>query len=86
MSFAILFSAVAVYVIFIYASTKTNISQYTMNYYLEHFYTDTWAENAVTAIYLNYRMFDSVFETLMLLISAAAVISFSRRSDHEKGV
>lgn len=84
--YAVLFIVVTGYVLFLYLSTKTVLSQDVMEYYIENFYSDTWAENAVTAIYLNYRMFDSIFETLMLLISAAAVISFSRRGDHEKRV
>jgi multicomponent Na+:H+ antiporter subunit B len=44
---------------------------------------DTGAANAVTAIYLNYRMYDSIFETLILLVSVSAVIHFSWRKDYE---
>ncbi|WP_414151488.1 hypothetical protein ACIZ62_06215 [Acetobacterium carbinolicum] len=52
------------------------------DFYLEHFITDTHAQNAVAAIYLNYRVFDSIFETLILLVSVSAVITLSwRRTD-----
>ena len=51
--------------------------------YIANAEKDTGASNVVTAIYLNYRMFDSIFETLILLISATAVIDFSWRKDNE---
>ena len=43
----------------------------------------TGADNAVSAIYLNIRLWDTLFEALVLLVSAVAVISFSRSDDHE---
>ena len=45
-------------------------------YYLENFQSDTGARNAVAAIYLNYRMYDTVFEALMLFVSIIAMIHF----------
>ena len=48
------------------------------HYYIENFKTDTGADNAVTAIYLNYRLFDTFFETLLLLVSVIGIIYFSR--------
>ncbi|WP_303868517.1 hypothetical protein [Acetobacterium wieringae] len=51
-------------------------------FYLDHFNTDTHTQNAIAAIYLNYRVFDSIFETLILLVSVSAVVNLSwRRSD-----
>jgi multicomponent Na+:H+ antiporter subunit B len=38
---------------------------------------DTAAQNAVTAVYLNYRYWDTLFESLILLVSVLAVISLS---------
>jgi multicomponent Na+:H+ antiporter subunit B len=52
-------------------------------YYKNHYFADTSAQNAVTAIYLNYRVFDTLFEALMLLISVIGIIHFSR---HEGGM
>lgn len=47
-------------------------------YYIENFYKDTGASNSVTAIYLNYRLFDTFFETLLLLVSVIGIIYFSK--------
>ncbi|MBM7581877.1 putative MnhB-related membrane protein [Caldicoprobacter guelmensis] len=49
------------------------------DYYVRFFKQDTGAGNAVTAIYLNYRIFDTLFEALLLLVSVIAVIYFSWR-------
>lgn len=48
------------------------------DYYMTFFIKDTAAMNAVTGIYLNYRVFDTLFETLTLLISVIGIIYFSR--------
>jgi len=48
------------------------------NYFITHYIADTGALNAVTGIYLNYRVFDTLFETLVLLISVIGIIYFSR--------
>jgi multicomponent Na+:H+ antiporter subunit B len=53
-------------------------------FYNENFRLDTGATNAVTAIYLNYRVFDTFFETLMLILSVMAVIYLSWRNGDEK--
>lgn len=47
-------------------------------YYTENFMTETGSMNAVTAIYLDYRAFDTLFETLLLLVSVIGIIYFSR--------
>jgi len=51
--------------------------------YLTLFGNEIGGENAVTAIYLGYRMYDTLFEALMLLVSIVAVVHLSR---HEEGV
>ena len=56
--------------------TQRTIMQNHLNY--------TGADNAVTAIYLNIRLWDTLFEALVLLVSAVAVISFSRSSEDER--
>ena len=53
-------------------------SQQLSHYYITNFQQDTGALNAVTAIYLNYRLFDTFFETLLLLVSVIGIIYFSR--------
>ena len=82
---AMVFSmGLAVLVIWIYLDGKTVTNPFLADYYIDHFIKDTWAGNAVAAIYLNYRVFDSIFETLMLLISVTAVINFSWRKDNDR--
>jgi len=46
-------------------------------YYIAQFVQDIGGENAVTAIYLGYRVFDTLFEALILVISVVAVIHMS---------
>lgn len=52
------------------------------DYVIEKGYTETGSENLVTAVYLFYRYYDTLFETLMLLFSIIAVIYMSA---HEGG-
>jgi len=49
--------------------------------YMALFAHDVGGENAVTAVYLGYRMYDTLLEALMLLVSAAAVIHLSVYQD-----
>jgi len=46
--------------------------------YMSLYKRDFGGENAVTAIYLGYRMYDTLFEALMLLVSIVAVMHLSR--------
>lgn len=45
---------------------------------------ETEARNAVTAVYLNYRLWDTLFESLVLLICALAVINLSWSSEKKE--
>ncbi len=55
-----------------------DLSQNLYTYITSNFYSDTGSINAVTAIYLDYRVFDTLFETLLLLVSVIGIIYFSR--------
>jgi len=59
-------------------STPLTSHKDSFSYYITHFLMDTGAYNGVTAIYLNYRLFDTFFETLLLLIAVIGIIYFSR--------
>ncbi len=50
---------------------------------IENHLNDTAAQNSVTSVYLNYRIFDTIFEALMLLISVMGVIHFSRHDNNK---
>lgn len=47
-------------------------------YVLSNFEEQTGARNAVAAIYLNYRVYDTLFEALLLLIAIVGIIHFFR--------
>jgi multicomponent Na+:H+ antiporter subunit B len=47
-------------------------------YVLGNFQEQTGADNAVAAIYLNYRVYDTLFEALLLLIAIVGIIHFFR--------
>lgn len=80
---AVIFLAGAIYILLLFTGNIVALPKEITQYYLSNFVKDTSAGNCVAAIYLNYRIYDSVFETLMLLVSAAAVICFSRRRKDE---
>ena len=43
------------------------------DYYIEYGLDETSSKNLVTAIYLDYRLFDSFFEASLLLIAVAGI-------------
>ncbi len=69
---------------FMYKPDTVSVSKGLYDYYTTRFESETHAGNAVAAIYLNYRFFDTLFETLTLMISVIGVIYFSRHSQEEK--
>ncbi len=68
----------------VYASLGTTATQTPVLFeaVMDHYASETNAKNAVASIYLNYRIFDTIFEALMLLVSVMGVIHFSRH-EHE---
>lgn len=60
------------------------LTSFVKDYYVANSAKDTFAGNAVTGIYLDYRLFDTLFETMLLFVSVIAVYYFSRhQGDHE---
>ncbi len=57
-----------------------------MRYFFEHGYAETGAKNLVTAILLDYRLFDSLFEAGILLVAVSGVIWISKHDLEEKNV
>lgn len=64
--------------LWIYSQAAHILPNEVFEYYKNYFFKDTGAHNLVTAIYLNYRIYDTLFEALTLLISVIGVIYFSR--------
>lgn len=48
-------------------------NQLSQNYYIENGLEETSSMNLVTAIYLDYRLFDSFFEASTLLIAVTGI-------------
>lgn len=74
----------AVVFFLMYKPDTPSISKELYYYYTSNYIEETHARNAVAAIYLNYRFFDTLFETLTLLISVIGVVYFSRHSLEDK--
>ena len=60
---------------------EDNIDTTTKDYYIENSLEETGSRNIVTAIYLDYRLFDSIFETSLLLITVSG-ITFMYKKDN----
>jgi multicomponent Na+:H+ antiporter subunit B len=73
---AVIFS-VFLFALFIWFIPGDEANPFLKDQYITMFSHDVGGENAVTAIYLGYRMYDTLFEALMLLISIVAVIHLS---------
>lgn len=80
--FGLYFIVIASVVLYLYYRNIESLPNEISNYYLTNALKDTGAENIVTAIYLNYRLYDTFFEALMLLISVIGVIHFSRHDSN----
>lgn len=54
------------------------------DYVLDHAYKQTGAENTVTAIYLTYRYYDTLFEGLMVIFAIVGVVYLSYHHQSDK--
>jgi len=84
------------FIYFIPVGSVGEVNTYLKEQYLSRFMYEIGGENAVTAIYLGYRVYDTLFEALVLIISVIAVshmshsskesVSDGRHSDVERSV
>lgn len=72
----VIFTA-GLFLLFVMFAPDNPVNTFLKDMYLERFQGDIGGENAVTSIYLGYRVYDTLFEALMLLISVVAVAHFS---------
>lgn len=54
------------------------INTETADYLMNVLQGESGSENIVTAVYLQTRVFDTLFETLLLLVSIVGVLHFSK--------
>ena len=65
------------FALFINFMPSTEVSTYLKELYLTHFAADVGGENTVAAILLGYRVYDTLFEALILVIAVVAVSHMS---------
>ncbi|MCL2547510.1 MAG: DUF4040 domain-containing protein [Oscillospiraceae bacterium] len=63
--------------LFIAFSPTVGDNPYLRDRFMDRFHTDVGGTNAVSAIYLGYRVYDTLFEALILVISVVAVLHLS---------
>ena len=64
--------------LFVYFIPDNVVNPYLKDLYLFRFMEDVGGYNPVTAIYLRYRVYDTMFEALMLVIAVVAAIHLSK--------
>ncbi|MDW7669186.1 MAG: hypothetical protein SCJ93_10205 [Bacillota bacterium] len=74
-----------IFMLFVFSSNilwlEDNIDTTTKDYYIENSLYETGSRNIVTGIYLDYRLFDSIFETSLLLITVSGVTFMYKKED-----
>jgi multicomponent Na+:H+ antiporter subunit B len=73
---ALVFCAV-LFFLYLRFMPNAEITTYLKDNYLLRFMSEVGGENAITAIYLGYRVYDTLFEALILVISVVAVTHLS---------
>ena len=63
--------------LFVYFIPDNIVNSYLKELYLGRFMEEVGGYNPVTAIYLRYRVYDTLFEALMLLVGIVAVVHLS---------
>lgn len=75
--YAIAFGALAVLMIWMNNDMQPHLLYDVSTFYIQDAYGFTTAPNSVTAIYLFYRYYDTLFEAMMLIFSVVGVIYLS---------
>ncbi|WP_430884089.1 hypothetical protein [Fusibacter sp. JL216-2] len=81
---ALIIFAVIVQVLYLNGLTVLSDAWPIKDYVLSRSYMETGAENTVTAIYLTYRYYDTLFEGLMVIFAIVGVVYLSFHHHSEK--
>ena len=64
---------------------RVELAPFTYDYIVQNFHDDTDSKNAVAAILLSYRMYDTMFEALILLAAIIGMTQFLPRPSDMNG-
>jgi multisubunit Na+/H+ antiporter MnhB subunit len=76
-----IFILVVLFVFIVLSVDLTKMDYSSKEYYLENTLNEVYSRNIVTGIYLDYRLFDSIFEAGSLLVSVAGVIFMAKKDE-----
>jgi len=68
---------VSIFGLVLYFAPGSEHNTYLKEQYVTRFMEEMGGENAVTAIYLGYRVYDTIFEALVLVVAVVAVLHMS---------
>jgi multicomponent Na+:H+ antiporter subunit B len=61
------------------------VNELSSDYYIYNTFIEVGSRNIVTGIYLDYRLFDSIFEAGILLVAVAGVLFMSKKDEKTSG-
>ena len=86
LSIVLLLVFILVVFAFVMIDLESLYNDFGRQYFQDNAFVQSGSKNLVTAIYLDYRLFDSLFEAGILLIAVAGIIWISKHDLSEKNV